>query len=459
MTMASSTMLLSGILWAGCVAVAVAEQPPTARDDAPAFRSLPLPARYRQKPTDREMFTIGQCGNLAPGGRWYVTGLLRHDKTAKLYGVEVFGGAIPLKDQGISSVGLLAIEIKTGAARVLLWSDPADAGCGCCTVDQESCYAWLDRSGEPASKENQTWGQRWGLDCAVYQWDFRTGRIEKRGYNWLIAQFAAAAGPAVAQRIVWPQRFDPNWDGTVRLRGRKPGETIQFPLLDVEAARRDPFGSGYWWHRPRFLPGSRDDEVMVLYWYADGPAGTWLSMISLDEAVKTRWSVTRKQLDPDGQWELAFSGMAAGISRNHRVVPLVARTCGRGEEEEREHLYAIRSKDGALLLEKRLSEFTVTTGVAASNDGSLVAWAWHEGDYPFEEIERRVCVLDASRDIILAQRVYTIVTADDDLGVCPVGFDPEKQLIMGHSESLWSLAPPYKGRFQPRFWLYPDARP
>ena len=46
----------------------VADEPPAvAEDDAPAFCSLPLPSRYRQKPTDLERFTIGEFGKLSPG--------------------------------------------------------------------------------------------------------------------------------------------------------------------------------------------------------------------------------------------------------------------------------------------------------------------------------------------------------------------------------------------------------
>ncbi len=152
--------------------------------------------------------------------------------------------------------------------------------------------------------------------------------------------------------------------------------------------------------------------------------------------------------------------VADGIGSNHSFVPLVGFVYfGDPDGHDHEHLYVIRSKDGSLLLEKHLSPSTFVTGVAASNDGSLIAWTWYEGEYPSDEIERSVSVLDVKKGIVLARRAYTMKMVYDDLGtVCPVGFDLERHAIFKHTEGLYRLAPPYTGHFDHWFSLYPDAQ-
>ncbi len=144
----------------------------------------------------------------------------------------------------------------------------------------------------------------------------------------------------------------------------------------------------------------------------------------------------------------------SGIAHNHQFIPLVVK--GSQTDGDRDYLYVIRSQDGSEVLRKSLTPRSVTTTVASSYDGRLIAWTWRNQSP--EDQDKCVAVLDVERDVVLAQRPCTkdtakIPGANLPYALDPIGFDAGKRLIMASTVNVFSLAPPYQGPFELQFQL------
>jgi hypothetical protein len=226
-----------------------------------------------------------------------MTSLIHHDKAARLYGVEVFGGAIPSPANGIRSLGAVAIDTETKSIMALFptHADDTNPGSGLACIgpiiDHESCHVWFQKSHQQARHDFSSWA----LDSPVFEWNLRTNLLTLKGYNWIVAEFAVAAGPRLRQRIVWPKESDPNWDGMVTLRATEaPQDELRVLLLDTQMARSQAGTDHYWWRRPLFLPGAQDNEVVYFYRYGNGPGGAWLTSMCFDVENKIRWNVAKE---------------------------------------------------------------------------------------------------------------------------------------------------------------------
>jgi hypothetical protein len=433
----------------------------TVKDDMPLC-TQPLQERYRQRPTKTEEFTLGESGQLTSGGRWYVTALIRHDKAAPYYGAEAYGGSFPSPANGIISLAAVAIDTETKSVTALFPTHADDThtgpGLACIgpIIDHESCYVWFQKAHQQAPHDFSSWG----LDTPVFEWNLRTNQLVLKGYNWIVAEFAAAAGPRLRQRVVWPKEYDPNWDGTVTIRATEaPHNELRVLLLDTQMARSQSGASDSWWRRPRFLPGAQDNEVVYFYLYGHGPGGAWLSTMCFDVQNKIRWNVSKEQINLGSDFDLSASYVAAGIAHNHQFIPLVVKGCH--PDGKCDYLYVIRSQDGSVVLRKSLTPRSATTTAVSSNDGRLIAWTWRVEEQANESLEdqnKSVAVLDVERDVVLAQRLFTKDTAHVSgarlpYALDPVGFDAGKRLIMAAAENVFSLASPYQGPFELQFQL------
>lgn len=390
-------------------------------DEQPEFRVTKLAPRYRRIGTLTDLFLLDNPRVLG-NGRWVtaeLVHLIEKSRGKDLFPVEILRWI----------VGMVAIDMRNGKAR-LLESTRKDDGKDPTRI---RLSLPLGRDSIGLATGNGESGSDSKPDV-IWKWTPGNDRLERVQIDPRLTGLMHVLDGS-SYHIATPIARTSSSREKVTLRDEAK-RTVDLPILGRPHE--------YWSRKQEFAPGSGRKDLIVHYWLQ--PRRPWLQGMRLDKSPTVQWKVTKADLEKLIGVEVQSLRFPGGLNRPCRVLPFKTTSY----VEDSDWLCTIEPMTGRI---QKVHKFEGDRFLfpVASAEGGLVAY--HVGNLEGTGL----AIVDMLSGNCLMKRILKWEefgftkkrTANLSFRfplALPVGFLPDKTLVIMDNHNLWTLPSPYTGR-------------